>query len=121
MSHGQKFAGRRGSSSKHAPPRKILDFRPEIVFDVFCEGSATCSSSVRDFEIRRVYTTKISGFQERFPDFHWDFRITQALVGISDYKQNFARFQAKYCEISGFQAKIFKILIIISNSTFELQ
>ena len=49
------------------------------------EGSAICSSCVRDFEIRRVATTKILEFQKRFPDCCWDFRIGQAL-------QNFERY-----------------------------
>ena len=59
------------------------------------EGSATCNLCVRDFEIRPVYTTKISGFQKRFPDFRWDFRIAQALAGISDYKQKFREISGK--------------------------
>ena len=54
--------------------------------------------------VRAYEILKSDEYNEDFrisSDFHWDFRITQALVGISDYKQNFAR----YCEISG---KIFK-------------
>ena len=59
------------------------------------EGSATAYEILKSDEYNKDF--RIS--KERFPDFRWDFRIAQALAGISDYRH-------KFREISGFPSKI---------------
>ena len=92
---GYKFSGIRSRSLRVTSTAGVVVGRRywyNAIYAIdYTEGSATCNSCVRDFEIRRVYTKKISGFQKRFPDFRWDFRISQALAGISDYRQKISR------------------------------
>ena len=83
----------------HCSKLQTTDYSLSVILKT--EGSATCSSCVRDFEIRLV--------QRRFQHFKRDFQISAGISGFHKHLlgflitgKHFVRFQAQFCEISGF-------------------